>query len=245
MATRNSHNDTKLRLEKAAQKKIRSRRRRIRNSLTLALSLFLIAIYSIDLGFDRRSENFARTQAALREQKDLLRAAEDIRVVFFDEKGDKTLTLDAKKAEFGAPHAMNMPEVLMESASQDPLNDDFHLEDNRPTSGLNHLLMNPVRLVSFNGQEISAIMRADFAFMDALENEIHLAGSVIAENRIQDSILNTESLSMNTKSRQVFGNQPVDLIFKNAKTNAVGVQGSQLDGRWQLLSKVRTTLEID
>lgn len=245
MTTRSSHRDTQASSGQIAQKKIRSRRRRIRNSLTFALSLFLIAIYSIDLGFNRRSENFARTQTALREQKDLLRAAEDIQVVFYDEQGQKSLTMNAKNAEFGAPHAMNTPSLLQESISKDPLDDDFLSHDEEPVSGMNHLLMNPVQLQSFKEQQLTATMRADFAFMDALENELHLAGSVQAQNRVQGSTLNTDSLSMNTESRQVFGNQPVELTFKNAKTNATGVQGSQLDGRWQLLSKVKTTLEIE
>lgn len=232
------------------KKKQRSLRRRIRNSLTVAISLALILLYTVDLGFDRRSDNFARTQSALNEQKDLLRAAEKIHIVFYDEAGHKHLSVHSDSATFGAIHAMNIPAPLRENIQLNSFGfnglDDDSLEDNSdPTAGMNHLLLNPVTVTSFQELESSATVRADFAFMNALEQEIHLAGKVTAHNIRENSRLTTNSLSMNTESRHIFGNQPVNLVFKNAQTTAVGIDGSQLDGRWQLLSKVKTILSFD
>ncbi len=225
-------------------RKLRSRRRRLRNRLTLGFSLVLIALYSIDLGFDRRSENFARTSSHLRAQEDLLRAAEGIEVVFFNREGEKHLSLEAPNAEFGAAHAMDIPETLALEINGDNHEHDNAFQHDEPTSGLNHLLLTPIIIRSFDKDLTTATLNANVAFMNAIEQEIHLAGDVVAHNTKQDSLLRTNSLSMHTESRQIFGNQPVELIFSNARTQAIGIQGHQLDGRWRLLSKVKTTLEI-
>lgn len=229
---------------KLDEKRERSKKRRFRNRLTLGISLLLIALYSIDLGFDRRSENFARTPNTLNVQKDLLRAAENIEVVFYDQQGHRNLFLTASSAEFGAPHAMEIPDDIVESITPTLDEEEYVFHDERPDAGINHLLLKPVRIFSYKNQQLSATLESNFAFINTLENEIHLSGNIKATNLVNNSQMKTESLSMNTESRHLYGDKLVTIDFNNAHTQAIGVQGYQLDGRWQLLSNVRTTLEI-
>jgi len=222
----------------------RSRKRRFRNRLTLGISLVLIGLYSLDLGFDRRSETFARTPNALNIEKDLLRAAKNIEVKFFDQEGKKNMLLIATSAEFGAPHAMTIPDSISDAINLSENDEDYLFQDEASASSINHLLLKPVRILSYKEDQLNTVLESNFAFINALENEVHLSGNVSANNMQRNSVMKTEDLIINTESRHIYGDKLVTIELNNALTQAVGVQGSQLDGRWQLLSKVKTTLKM-
>ena len=87
-----------------------------------------------------------------------------------------------------------------------------------------------------------ATLDAENAVLDGVNDTLMLEGKVNGFNEREDSQLQTEHLSMNTLTRQVSGAGEVQLNFGNSETRAVGIQGTLVDGSWNLLSKVTTVL---
>ena len=109
--------------------------------------------------------------------------------------------------------------------------------------GLNNLvLLKPIEVHGFEGNEAVSLLTAKNALLDGLSETLFLEGGIVGRNLLDRSSIETEQLSMHTKTRQISSSSKVRLSYENSSTSATGIQGTLVDGRWSLLSSVRTTL---
>jgi len=116
--------------------------------------------------------------------------------------------------------------------------------DNKNHNILSQLLLQPVTLISHKKNKPSTTLTANYAFIDKQGHMLHFNNDVRIENTPADSWLSTDNLSLNTLDNQIYGSQPVTLKLGNTLTHALGIEGSQLEGKWRLLSSVKTSIAI-
>ena len=252
------------------EKALRSRRRRFRNRVALIFSIALIAIYTVDLGWDRRSISLSTDASSNARSTNLLRSATDLRIAVFNEQGIKTLSISSESAQFGRRNELPLPEsigailetadsvnedALSNSAEEEPfaeipesnaelaVKQQFSPLGSSGAQGNNYVLLKPIHITSHEDHTIVSTLNANNAVLDGVNEALLLEGNVLGHNLREQSSVITSQLSMHTNTRQIEGAEDVLLTFGNSKTRATGIHGTLVDGRWKLLSDVKTTLQ--
>lgn len=249
----------------------RRKRRRRRNRVALATSIVIIGIYTLDLGWDRRSITLSTDDEPRDNNRNLKRSASNLQISIYSEQGSKQLSLKAKEAHFGDHKQLDLPPLIQHAIlnelgeSLDPADlasiegqedfeepgitlsmfEEFRQTDSREEPEIepgSYVLLKPIHVTSYEKNALVATLDAENAVLDGVNDTLMLEGKVNGFNEREDSRLQTEHLSMNTLTRQVSGAGEVQLNFGNSETRAVGIQGTLVDGSWNLLSKVSTVL---
>lgn len=250
----------------AAKKRRRRFRRRLRNRLALAISIALIITYTFDLGWDRRSDNLTVANTETLADRELVRQASNLKVTTFAKDGRKQLTVSTEYARLGSIGGLDIPPRIRDEvapALTDLPDDSLEFSDFEqtaegsgsmepqagetiavaPLATANFVTLQPVSVFAFDGKEMTATLSASDALLDGIEETLWLDGNVVARNLIDKSSMQTQQISMHTKTRQFAGSAPVTLKFENSTTNAVGIQGTLVDRKWSLLSSVKTIIQ--
>ena len=104
-------------------------------------------------------------------------------------------------------------------------------------------MQNPVVKVFEEGLTI-AELNANEAYLNSSSNHIELLGGVRVIDAVNDSLLLTEKLLLDTIQKQAFSRQTVKILSPDSSTTALGIQGNLTDQRWQLLSDVQSTITV-
>ena len=248
---------------RAARRRQRRFRRRLRNRIALAISILLIMTYTFDLGLDRRSENLNSNRDGNLTSTELVRQASQLEVSTYDQSGQRQLVLRADGARLGSIDGLDIPESIRDEITPSAAGDTTDFSDfdqaelevsssrasNKenitvaPLDDSSFVTLNPVSVLAYEGQNLTATLSARNALLDGVEETLWLDGEVIARNLIDQSTMKTEQISMRTKTRQFSGAAPVTLDFENSSTRAVGIQGTLVDRKWTLLSSVKTVIQ--
>jgi len=206
--------------------RIKFSRRKI-NTYAAAVSVALIAIYVVGLGFGGSRGNFNNTANGLSRQAD--RSASGLHIQQFENNGELSHELRSPQADyFKTQHIGEQSE---------PDNEEFSvLFESETTQSITQLQQPQVTLYDTHGStHISAdlAMLVDTQLIELKEN-VHVFESA------SQHLLTTSNLRIDLGLKQIFTEQPLTITSPYSYTTATGLQGNLSDRRWQLLSEVRS-----
>jgi lipopolysaccharide export system protein LptC len=201
-------------------------RRKI-NTYAAIISVALIGVYMLGLGFGGSRGNFDTGVGKLSRQAD--RSASGLHILQFDPHGNISHELRSPQADYFENQQPN---------SNSPAeNEDFSAIFEPETTETVTQLQQPQ--MTFYSDQGSTHLSADLALLFDTQ-QVELKDNVHVFESAGQHLLTTDNLRIDMSLKQIFTEQPLTITNPNSYTTATGLQGNLSDRRWQLLSEVRS-----
>ena len=209
--------------------------RRKTNTAAALLSIAVVVIYMLNLGFEDRGnmpqQIFTHNQLADRSGLNF-----DIKQ--YDPQGLLSYHLVTKQLDYFEPNrAKQQTNALQPNMFEST--EDFGQPFDPPATPSMTRITQPFITV-FSGLHRTEIT-ADTAILLDTE-KIELKGNVSVYESQNKNLLTTNTLHLNTQLKQIMTQQAVNISSPYSRTTATGLQGNIADQRWQLLSEVRSEI---
>lgn len=234
----------------------RRKRKRLYNTLAGVTSVVIAVLYVISLGLGRDYTEELIDPSSRPDNNLPDKIATGLEVYGFDKNGQLSHILTSEKAEYYDTHLS--PEQPMETRTEVEL--ESHSLLSQTTIETNH--------TDFSDAEYGEAVQSGNAFVQlhkptvvfyrpnksairgyAVNGSIYpstttiaLAGDVMISDSKTESFLYSDSLTINSLEKQLFTHDPVKLLGPQSLTTARGLQGNFIQGHWQFLGDVRSTI---
>ena len=215
----------------------KTRRKRTRNILTLAISIVIITYYVIGIS----QNQFLPTGKNTLDRKNMSpdSSITGVNIKRFNGEGELHFTMSTNQADFFAPTAP--PE---KTAKTNIDNTDFI--DARTSSYLateDYLRMLDPKITAFESGKPSTFIAANLAYLINNGDTAELIGNVLVNDIATATQLQTQSLTLNATLQQILTQSPVTIQTPTSTTHATGLNGNLIDQRWQLISEVKSIVQ--
>jgi len=229
----------------------KTRRKRTRNILTLAISIVIITYYVIGIS----QNQFLPTGKTMIDNPSASPDSSSTGVVIkrFDSIGQLHYTISTNQADFFLAKTIDSP-INTQKTDNPLLDDTLNIDSNLRSSSLekaqnqkpkqqDYLRMLDPKITAYENGKPSKSIAANLAYLTNNGDTAELIGNVLVNDLAKAVQLQTQSLTLNTTLQQILTQSPVIIKTPISTTHATGLQGNLIDQRWQLLSKVKTEVK--
>jgi LPS export ABC transporter protein LptC len=229
----------------------KTRRKRTRNILTLAISIVIITYYVIGIS---QNQFLPIGKKALDNQS----ASPDssstgVVIKRFDSMGQLHYTMSSNQADFFSAKTMGLP-ISMQKTDNTVTDDTLDTDNKEPLNNLkdernekrdqqDYLRMLDPKITAYENGKPSKFIAANLAYLTNNGDTAELIGNVLVNDSAAAVQLQTQSLTLNSTLQQILTQSPVVIKTPISTTHATGLQGNLIDQRWHLLSKVKTEVK--
>lgn len=210
----------------------KTRRKRTRNILTLAISIVIIAYYVIGIS----QNQFLPTGKNALDKKNMSpdSSITGVNIKRFNEEGELHFTMSTNQADFFTP--TTSPEKKA-ATNIDVINTAAHLATE------DYLRMLDPKITAFKNGKPSTSIAANLAYLINNGDTAELIGNVLVNDIATATRLQTQSLTLNATLQQILTQSPVTIQTPASTTHATGLHGNLADQRWQLISEVKSIVQ--
>lgn len=208
--------------------------RRKTNTAAALLSIAVVVIYMLNLGFENSSNT---PQQIFKHNQHADRSGLNFDIKQYDPQGLLSYHLVSKQLDYFEPSkVIHQTDALQVNVLDNT--EDFSQPFDPATPSMTRITQ-PLITV-FSGLHRTKIT-ADMATLLDTE-QIELKGNVSVYESQNNNLLTTNILHLNTQLKQIMTQQAVNISSPYSRTTATGLQGNIADQRWQLLSEVRSEI---
>lgn len=234
----------------------RKKFRRRLNRIAAVVTLVIVISYVAQLGWqpEKKSSNF-NIGTTLATNNLPIREIKQFSYKKFDSNGRLSLSLAAPAAKLITNYnQQTMPDTVNQKTSFEEIeeiNFDLVKKDtlaqglesiSYPDSNSNVMVQKPLIFAFNNSSEKDIELTAETANINLKNNLALLQGNVRLIGIKKQSLMETETLSLDFLEKFAFTDKPVTLLNSNTKSTAKGMHGSLIEQRWQLLNNVKSTI---
>ena len=220
----------------------KTRRKRTRNILTLAISIVIITYYVIGIS----QNQFLPAEKKALDRQNIYPDSSSTGVVIkrFNTDGQLDFAMQTNQADFFSAKATSTKTSnMLEDKNQ---NNDL-TKNNQHTQHSQHQqdylrILDP-QITAYEDGKPSQSIKANLAYLTNNGDTTELTGNVLVNDPATAVQLQTQSLTLNTTLQKIFTQSPVTIQTPTSITHAIGLQGNLIDQHWQLLSEVKSIVQ--
>ena len=227
----------------------KTRRKRTRNILTLAISIIMIAYYVIGIS----QNQFLPAGKKTLDKKNITPDSSSTGIIIkrFNQDGELHYTMNSNQAEFFTA-TTSSPTATLAAATSAPKNtakknnDSSQSLDATISSNFveeDYLRMLDPKIIAYENGKPSTSIAANLAYLSNNGDTAELIGNVLVNDIATTTQLQSQSLTLNTDLQQILTQSPIMIHTPTSTTHATGLQGNLIDHRWQLLSEVKSIVQ--
>ena len=225
----------------------KTRRKRTRNILTLAISIIMITYYVIGIS----QNQFLPTGKKNLDKKNITPDSSSTGVVIkrFNQNGELHYTMSTNQADFfTATSATTLPTAVTSTPKNTAKknNHSHPSSDTKISANLveeDYLRMLDPKITAYENGKPSTSIAANLAYLSNNGDTAELIGNVLVNDMATTTQLQSQSLTLNTDLQQILTQSPIMIHTPTSTTHATGLQGNLIDHRWQLLSEVKSIVQ--
>jgi len=226
----------------------KTRRKRTRNILTLAISIVIITYYVIGISQNQFLPIGKKTLDNQSASPDS--SSTGVIIKRFDSTGQLHYTMSTNQADFFSAKTIDSP-IKTQKTGNALIDNTLNIDSKVISSGLkkahnqkpkqqDYLRMLDPKITAYENGKPSKSIAANLAYLTNNGDTAELIGNVLVNDSATAVKLQTQSLTLNVTLQQILTQSPVVIKTPISTTHATGLQGNLIDQRWQLLSKVKT-----
>lgn len=210
----------------------KTRRKRTRNILTLAISIVIITYYVIGIS----QNQFFPTEKKSLDRQSVSPDSSSTGVVIkrFNAAGQLHLTMQTHQADFFSAKTTSTS-INTYKGNNTQQQQTQHLQD--------YVKMLEPKITAYENDKPSQSIAANLAYLTNNGDTAELTGNVLVNDSATGVQLQTQSLMLNATSQEILTQSPVSIQTPTSTTHATGLQGSLMNQRWQLLSEVKSIVQ--
>jgi len=211
----------------------KTRRKRTRNILTLAISIVIITYYVIGIS----QNQFLPTGKNTLDKQNVSPDSRSTGVTIkrFNTAGQLHLTMQTHKADFYS--AKTISNVI------DPEKDRNTQQQQQTQQRQDYVELLAPKITAYEQGKASQSIAAKLAYLTNNGDTAELTGNVLVNDSATGVQLQTQSLTLNATLQEIVTQSPVTLQTPTSTTYATGLQGNLIEQRWQLLSEVNSIVQ--
>ena len=217
----------------------KTRRKRTRNILTLAISIVIITYYVIGIS----QNQFLPAEKKALDRQNIYPDSSSTGVVIkrFNTDGQLDFTMKTNQADFFSVKATSTKtNNMLEDQNQ---NDDTTKNNQHTEHQQDYLRILDPKITAYEDGKPSQSIKANLAYLTNNGDTAELTGNVLVNDPATAVQLQTQSLTLNTTLQKIFTQSPVTIQTPTSITHATGLQGNLIDQHWQLLSEVKSLVQ--
>ena len=217
----------------------KTRRKRTRNILTLAISIVIITYYVIGIS----QNQFLPAEKKALDRQNIYPDSSSTGVVIkrFNTDGQLDFTMKTNQADFFSAKATSTKTSNM--LKDENQNDDITKNNQRSQHQQDYLRILDPQITAYEDGKPSQSIKANLAYLTNNGDTAELTGNVLVNDPATAVQLQTQSLTLNTTLQKIFTQSPVTIQTPTSITHATGLQGNLTDQHWQLLSEVKSIVQ--
>ena len=217
----------------------KTRRKRTRNILTLAISIVIITYYVIGIS----QNQFLPAEKKALDRQNIYPDSSSTGVVIkrFNTDGQLDFTMKTNQADFFSAKATSAKtNRMLEDENQ---NDSITKNNQHTQHQQDYLRILDPKITAYEDGKPSQSIKANLAYLTNNGDTAELTGNVLVNDPATAIQLQTQSLTLNTTLQKIFTQSPVTIQTPTSITHATGLQGNLIDQHWQLLSEVKSLVQ--